>query len=79
MAKLRLQVLIAAAHSVHLINWDKPLEDGERRLATLLVDGRDVSAVALAEGWGLDYRSRKDIDWGDHMIPFFGMRRVETA
>jgi len=79
MAKLRLQVLIAAARSVHLIDWETPLENGARKLATLLIDGRDVRGVALQEGWGVDYRQRKDVDWGDHMLPFFGMRQVQTS
>jgi hypothetical protein len=70
MAKLHLQVLIAAARSVHLIDWEAPLKNGGRRLATLLLDGRDVRDIALAEGWGVDYRARKDVDWGDKALPF---------
>ena len=79
MAKLHLQVLIAAARSVHLIDWEAPLKNGGRRLATLLLDGRDVRDIALAEGWGVDYRARKEVDWGDKALPFFGMQRIETA
>ena len=74
MAKLRLQVLIGAARNVHLIDWETPLENGVRKLATLLVDGRDVRDIALEEGWGVDYRASKEVDWGDHMLPFFGMK-----
>jgi endonuclease YncB( thermonuclease family) len=73
LAKLRLETLIAAARSVHLIDWQAPVSPGSRHLATLLIDGCDVSRIAIGEGWGVDYRERRNIDWGDRMLRFFGM------
>ena len=73
LAKLRLETLIASARSVYLIDWGKPVSPGTRQLATLLIDGCDVSVIAIDEGWGIDYRQRKDVDWGDRMLEFFGM------
>ena len=72
LAKLRLQTLIGAARSVHLIDWGKSVSHGTRQLATLLVDGRDVSLIAIGEGWGIDYRERERVDWGDGALEFFG-------
>jgi endonuclease YncB( thermonuclease family) len=73
LAKLRLETLIASARSVYLIDWGEPVSPGTRHLATLLIDGCDVSVIAIDEGWGVDYRERKRIDWGDRMLEFFGM------
>lgn len=73
LAKLRLETLIAGARSIYLIDWETTLGSGGRRLATLLVDGQDVAAIALREGWGIDFRDRNAIDWGDHDLWFYGI------
>lgn len=73
LAKLRLETLIAAARSLHLIDWGTTLISGERRLATLLIDGRDVAVIAQREGWGIDFQDRNEIDWGDGGIWFYGI------
>jgi endonuclease YncB( thermonuclease family) len=73
LAKLRLETLIAAPRNIHLIDWGKQVGPGARHLATLLIDGCDVRAIAIEEGWAVDYRERESIDWGDRALEFFGM------
>ena len=63
-AKRRLRELIENSLFVDLIPLKKRDKVG-RELAQLMVDGKDVAAIALAERWGCPYRVRKDIDWGD--------------
>lgn len=68
-AKLRLETLIAGARTLHLIPLGQ-IVIGNRELATLLIDGWDVATIATDEGWGVDYKDRKRIDWGDRNYPF---------
>jgi endonuclease YncB( thermonuclease family) len=63
-AKRRLRELIENSLFVDLIPLKKRDKFG-RELAQLMVDGKDVAAIALAERWGCPYHVRKDIDWGD--------------
>jgi endonuclease YncB( thermonuclease family) len=74
LAKLRLEILIAASSRVHLIDWGQRVGPGSRQLATLLLDGCDVGKIAIKEGWAVDYQERKTVDWGDHSLVFFGVR-----
>ena len=65
----RLKTLIGEARSVHIIPWGRTVFPS-RQLATLLINGWDVGKYAMEEGWGVDYRERKNIDWGDPDRPF---------
>jgi len=73
LSKLRLETLVASARSIYLIEWGRKLQSSDRQLATLLINGYDVSVIAIKEGWGVDYRKRNVVDWGDCTLPFFGM------
>ena len=68
-AAFRLKTLIGEARSVHIIPWGRTVFPS-RQLATLLINGWDVGKYAMEEGWGVDYRERKNIDCGDPDRPF---------
>jgi endonuclease YncB( thermonuclease family) len=68
-ATYRLQFLIENARSVMMVPWGR-LVFPSRPLATLIVDGYDVARIATAEGWGVAFKARKKIDWGDASLPF---------
>jgi hypothetical protein len=67
-AMLRLKTLIGEARTVHVV----PLGTVylHRTLAVLLIDGQDIAGWALHEGWGVEYKWRKEVDWGDPELPF---------
>lgn len=64
-ARHKLQVLIAGARTVHMIVWGQLASRDKRQLGTLLIDGWDVATIAIGQEWGVDYREREKIDWGD--------------
>jgi endonuclease YncB( thermonuclease family) len=68
-ATFRLQHLIQNARTIHMIPWEKPVFPN-RPLATLLIDGWDVARIATRERWGIRFKDRKKIDWGDPHAPF---------
>ena len=69
-ARHRLLVLIAGARVVHIVPWRKAVSSGNRQLCSLLIDGWEVASIATGEGWGVDYRDREAIDWGDPQQAF---------
>ena len=68
-AMLRLKVLIDSARAVYIIPWGT-IVFPDRPLATLLINGWDVARIAMHEGWGVEFKRRKKIDWGDPRLPF---------
>jgi len=69
-ARHRLQVLIAGARTVHMIPWNQIASRDNRQLGSLLIDGWEVAAIAIGDRWGVDYRDRECIDWGDPQQDF---------
>ena len=68
-AKYQLEQLIANARTIHVDDRQKPLPRA-RRLARLIIDGKDVAETAMEMGWGRPYRERKNTDWGNPRTPF---------
>jgi endonuclease YncB( thermonuclease family) len=63
-AAARLAQVIASAETVQLVPVRLRLDVFGRILARLEVDGRDVAAIAIAEGWGVPHDGRsKRRDW----------------
>lgn len=69
-ARHKLQVLIAGARTVHMIPWNQIASRDNRQLGSLLIDGWEVAAIAIGQRWGVDYRNRESIDWGDPQQEF---------
>src|SRR5262249_45374428 len=64
MAKGALHWHLAQARSAHmLVNPQK--DRFGRSLGVLLINGRDVSQIAIQEGWGVPFAHRQRTDWGD--------------
>lgn len=57
-AAQRLRDLIAGAARVELVRTTWRLDRYGRVLSRLEIDGRDVAAIAIAEGWGHAYNGR---------------------
>jgi endonuclease YncB( thermonuclease family) len=64
-ARHRLASLLKAASQVHIIPFEDELPQGSRGKAALLIDGWDVSLLAMRERWGCAYEDRMQVDWGN--------------
>ena len=69
-AKRRLQFLIGHSTVVDLIPGKLLHDRRERQLAKLLINGKDITEIAIAEGWAERYRKHGKMDWGREDAPF---------
>lgn len=69
-ARARLEQLIATAKTTHLAPGLK-LEKYGRMLSTLTIDGEDVAAIAVREGWGMRFNGGREPrpDWCFAKLP----------
>lgn len=68
-ATLQLRTVIDGAKVLDVVPLPKFII-GNRQLAKLLVDGRDVADIAIVNRWGCRYEDRKKMDWGHPLAPF---------
>lgn len=68
-AMLRLREKIDAAKVIDVVPLDKIII-GNRKLARLLLDGKDIADVAVSERWACPYVIRKQTDWGNAATVF---------
>lgn len=62
-ATARLRQLLATASQSDLQITGRP-DRYQRELARLIIDGEDIAAIAISEGWGMPYDGRgKRTDW----------------
>lgn len=57
-AQYRLREIIDGAGKIEIVRERRRLDPWGRVLARLVIDGRDVAEIAIAEGWGAAYSGR---------------------